>query len=158
MCGLKPDLISNFPGVEVVGSSGGYEFSGGVMGCKSFFSGFIKFGQSFLKGREEGLPQSGVRVGFIAVKQEKWGCLSGAMRGRVVMEFCRGKELYPFSWVVGAKDVEICFELLIGSLGLSISLRMVGSGEANIILEEMSKFLSEGRSKLRASVGDESIM
>ena len=74
------------------------------------------------------------------------------------MEFCRGKELYPFSRVVGAKDAKISFEFLIGSLSLSIRLRMVGRGEANIILEEMSKFLSEGRGKLRASVGDESIM
>ena len=54
--------------------------------------------------------------------------------------------------------MEICFELLIGLLGLSIGLRMVGSGEVNIILEEMSKFLSEGRSELRALVRDESIM
>ena len=66
--------------------------------------------------------------------------------------------MYPFSWVVGAKDVEISFKLLIGLLGLSISLRMVGSGEVNIILEETSKFLSEGRSKLRASVRDKNIM
>ena len=74
------------------------------------------------------------------------------------MEFCQGKELYPFSRVVGAKDVEISFELLIGSFSLSIGLRVVGSGEANIIFEEMSKFLSEGRSKLRASDRDESVV
>ena len=128
------------------------------MGRKNFFSSFVQSGQLFLKGGEEGLSQSGVRVGFIAVKQGEWGRLSGAMRGRVVMEFCRGKELYPFGPVVGAKDVEISFELLIGLLSLSIGLRMVGSGEANIILEEMSEFLSEGRSELRASVRDESIV
>ena len=114
------------------------------MDCKSFFLGFIKFGQSFLKGGEEGLSQSGVRAGFVAIKQGEWGRLSGAMRGRVVMEFCRGKELYPFSQVVGAKDAEISFKLLIGSLSLSIGLGMVGSGEANIIFEDVSKFLSEG--------------
>ena len=68
MSGLKPDLISDFPGVEAAGCSGGHEFSGGVVGCKSFFSGFIKFGQSFLKGGEEGLSQSGVRAGFVAIK------------------------------------------------------------------------------------------
>ena len=68
MCGLKPDLISDFPGVEATGSSGGHEFSGRVMGHKSFLSGFVESGQSFLKGREEGLSQSGVRAGFIAVK------------------------------------------------------------------------------------------
>ena len=65
MHGLKPDLISDFPGVEVASSSGSHEFLSGVMDCKSFFLGFIKFGQSFLKGGEEGLSQSGVRAGFI---------------------------------------------------------------------------------------------
>ena len=158
MSGLKPDLIFDFPGVEAAGGSGSHEFLGRVMGCKSFFVGFIKFGQLFLKGREEGLSQSGVRAGFIAIKQGKWGHLSGAMRGGVVMEFCQRKELYPFSWVVGAKDAEISFKLLIGSFGLSIGLRMVGSGKMNIILEETSEFLSEGRGELRASVRDESIM
>ena len=158
MSGLKPDLISDIPRVEVAGSSGGHEFSGRVMGCKSFFSGFIKFGQSFLKGREEGLSQSGVRAGFIAVQQGEWGHLSGAMRGRVVVEFCQGKELYLFSRVVGVEDAEISFKFLIGPLSLSIGLRMVGSGEANIILEETSEFLSEGGGELRTSVRDESIM
>ena len=74
------------------------------------------------------------------------------------MEFGRGKELCPFSWIIGAKDVKICFKFLIGSLSLTISLRMVGSGMVNIILEETSKFFGEGRSKLRTTVGDESVM
>ena len=67
MGGFKPDLISDFPGVEAVGSSGGHEFSGGVMGRKSFFSSFVQSGQLFLKGWEEGLSQSGVRMGFITI-------------------------------------------------------------------------------------------
>ena len=75
-----------------------------------------------------------------------------------MVEFCGGKELYRFSWVVGTKGAEICFKFLIGSLGLTVSLRMIGSREANIVLEEMSEFLGEGRSELRATVGDESIM
>ena len=97
MHGLEPDLISDFPGVEAAGGSGSHEFLGGVMGCESFLSGFVKFGQSFLEGGEEGLSQNGVRAGFIAIKQGEWGCLSGAVQGGVVVEFCRGKELYPFS-------------------------------------------------------------
>ena len=51
------------------------------------------------------------------------------MWGRVMVEFGRGEELHTFSWVIGAEDVEIGLELLIGSFGLSIGLRMVGSGE-----------------------------
>ena len=68
MGSLEPDLISNFPGMEVVGGSGGHELLDGVMGRKSFFSGFVESGQSFLKGQEEGLSQSRVRAGFIAIK------------------------------------------------------------------------------------------
>ena len=59
------------------------------------------------------------------------------MRCRVVVEFGR-EELYPFGWVVGTEDVEIGFKFLIGSFCLSISLRMIGSGESYIILEKAS--------------------
>ena len=69
-----------------------------------------------------------------------------------MVEFHRRKELYPFSQVVGTEDAEICLELLIGSLSLTISLRVIGGGEANIILEKMSEFFGKGRSELRASV------
>ena len=75
-----------------------------------------------------------------------------------MVEFRRRKELYPFSRVVGTEDAEICLKLLIGLFGLTIGLRMIGSGEANIILEETSKFFGKSESELRASVGDESIM
>ena len=75
-----------------------------------------------------------------------------------MVEFCRGKELYPFSRIVDTKDAEICLKLLIGSLSLTISLRMVGSGEANIISEEASEFFGEGRGKLWTTIRDESIM
>ena len=80
------------------------------------------------------------------------------MRGGVMVEFCGGKELHPFSQVIGTEDAEVCFKFLIGSLSLTISLRMISSGEANIILEEMSKLFGEGRSKLRTTIRDESVM
>ena len=95
------------------------------------------------------------------IRREFWGFKvieEENVTGGVVVKFCQGKELYPFSRVVGAKDAEISFEFLIGSLSLSIHLRMVSCGEANIILEETSEFFSEGGGELRASVGDESIM
>ena len=53
--GLKPDLISNFPGVEAASHSRGHEFSGRLMSSEGFFLGFIELGQLFFKGREEGL-------------------------------------------------------------------------------------------------------
>ena len=75
-----------------------------------------------------------------------------------MVEFHRGKELYPFSWIVGTKDAEISFEFLIGSFGLSIGVRMIGSGEANIIFEEASELFGEGRGELWTMVRDESVM
>ena len=53
-----------------------------------------------------------------------------------MVEFGRGKELHPFGWVIGAKDVEIGLEFLISSFSLSVGLRMVGRGESYVIVEE----------------------
>ena len=80
------------------------------------------------------------------------------MRGGVMVEFSGGKELYPFGWVVGTENVKICFKFLIGSLSLTIHLRMIGSRKANVVLEETSEFFGEGRSKLRAMIRDESVV
>ena len=53
-----------------------------------------------------------------------------------MVEFGGGKELYPFSRIIGAEDAEISFEFLIGSLSLSVGLRVVGGGESNVVVEE----------------------
>ena len=73
-------------------------------------------------------------------------------------KFCRGEELSPFSRVVSAEDPEIGFNLLIGSFGLSVSLGVVGRGEANVVFKDAGKFTSKGRGKLRASVGDDGVV
>ena len=44
MGSLKPDLISDFPGMEVSGHSGGHEFLSRAMHSEGFFSGFIESG------------------------------------------------------------------------------------------------------------------
>ena len=53
-----------------------------------------------------------------------------------MVEFGRGKELHPFSRVIGAEDAEISLEFLIGSLSLSVGLRVIGGGESYIVVEE----------------------
>ena len=58
------------------------------------------------------------------------------MWGRVMVEFCGGEELRPFSRVIGAEYAEIGFEFLIGSFGLSIGLRVVGGGKLYVVVEE----------------------
>ena len=53
-----------------------------------------------------------------------------------MVEFGGGKELHPFSRVVGAEDAEIGLKFLIGLFGLSVGLRMVGCGESYVVVEE----------------------
>ena len=53
-----------------------------------------------------------------------------------MVEFGGGEELHPFSWIIGAEDMEIGLKFLIGSFSLSVSLRMVGSGESYVIVEK----------------------
>ena len=53
-----------------------------------------------------------------------------------MVEFGGGEELHPFSWVIGAKDTKISFKFLIGSLSLSVGLRVVGGGESYVVVEE----------------------
>ena len=54
------------------------------------------------------------------------------------MEFSRREELYPFCGIVATEDAKICFKFLIGLFGLAISLRVVSSGEADVVVEEAS--------------------
>ena len=74
---------------------------------------------------------------FIAIEEGEWRCFGGAVWGRVMVEFCRGEELCPFSWVIGAEYAEIGFEFLIGSFSLSIGLKVVGGGELYVVVEEV---------------------
>ena len=54
------------------------------------------------------------------------------------MKLSSREEVRPFLGVVGTEDMEICFDLLIGSFHLSISLWVVCSGELDIVVEELS--------------------
>jgi hypothetical protein len=80
------------------------------------------------------------------------------MGDRVVKIFGRGEELRPFMGIIGAEDSKISFYLLIGPFRLTICLRMIRSGEANVILKDSGKFTGKGRRELWAMVGDENIM
>ena len=83
-------------------------------------------------------------MGIISEEEREGGDLCRAVRVRVMLEFCRGEESGPFMGVVCVKDTEVSLDLLISSFSLSISLGVVGSREADIILENLSKFPSKG--------------
>ena len=68
------------------------------------------------------------------------------------------KEVQPSFRVIGTEDTKVHFYFLIGTFSLSVGLRMVGSGESDIILEESSQFLSEGGGELGSLIGYQRIM
>ena len=79
------------------------------------------------------------------------------MRNGVMVKLSGGKEVRPFPRVVGTEDAEIGFNFLIGPFGLSIRLRVICSGELDVIVE-LCQFSGEGRCKLWASVGYQVVM
>ena len=63
-----------------------------------------------------------IHSGFVSEHEGEWECLGGMMRGSVVLEFSRRKEVWPTLRVVGTKYPKIGFDLLVGPLSLSVSL------------------------------------
>ena len=57
-----------------------------------------------------------------------------------MLEFCSREEVRPTLGVVGTKDVEIGFDLLVCLFSLSIHLGVVSSGKSDIVFEEPSEF------------------
>ena len=60
-----------------------------------------------------------------------------------MLEFSGSEEFGPLVRIVGIEDAEISFYFLIGSFGLSVGLRMIGSGKTNIVYQESGKFFGE---------------
>ena len=52
-----------------------------------------------------------------------------------MVEFSCGEKFCPFLRVVGTEDLEISLNFLVGSFSLPIHLRVIGGGEADIIME-----------------------
>ena len=57
------------------------------------------------------------------------------MSGGVVSEFHHREEGQPFFRLIQGEQPQVGFQFLIHSFGFSISLRMVGSGKSDVILE-----------------------
>ena len=74
------------------------------------------------------------------------------------MKLSSGKEVGPFPQVVGAKDMEISFDFLVGWFSLSISLWVICGGEFDIIVEESSQFSCKRKGELWAFVGYQGVM
>ena len=80
------------------------------------------------------------------------------MGNQVVLEFSGSEEFRPLVRVVSAKDPKVSLNFLIGTFGLSISLGVIGGGEADIVLKDSNKFSSEGQGELGTTITDNGVM
>ena len=85
---------------------------------------------------EEGLSDRWVGLGFISKHEGERGDSGGMVRGGVVLEFGSGQEVWPVLRFVGAENTKIGFNFLVRAFHLSVSLRVVGCGELDVVLEE----------------------
>ena len=69
--------------------------------------------------------------------------MGDGMGGGVVSEFCHGKKLGPFLRFIRSEQSQVRFQFLVYPFRFSVSLRVVGSGEGDIILEEAGEFSCE---------------
>ena len=60
-----------------------------------------------------------------------------------MLKFSRSEEFRPLMRIIGTKDMKVGLDFLIGSFNLSISLGVIGGGEADIIFKNPGKFSSE---------------
>ena len=62
----------------------------------------------------------------------------------IVGKFCMGDFVSPGTGVGPTEDPKVHFDLLVDTLCFAIRLRVVGSGEGEVVIEEFAEFLGEG--------------
>ena len=77
-------------------------------------------------------------TGFISHHEEEWRLVGYGVRAVIVGEFSEGDVLSPRSRVRATEDPKRGFYFLVHTFSLSISLRVVGSGEGKFITEEFA--------------------
>ena len=100
---------------------------------------------------ERWLSRAGINVFLSEGRDFGWD-----MRNRIVLKV--RKLDYWWGLHIGTKDLKISLNFLIGLLGLSICLRVIHSGEAYIVFEDLGEFSSKGRDKLGSTIRDYSIV
>ena len=75
---------------------------------------------------------------LISHHEEEWRLVGYGVRAVIVGEFGKGNVLSPRSRVRAAEDSKIGFYFLVHTFRLSISLRVIGSGEGEFISKEFA--------------------
>ena len=99
-----------------------------------------------------------IGTGFVAHHEREGGGIGDGMGSGVVCEFCHREEFGPFRRLVLGKDPKEGFKFLVDPFRFAISLGVVGSGEGDVIVEEVGEFSCEGGSKLRSPIRNDSVV
>ena len=77
-------------------------------------------------------------VQMITLVSKKWRYSCSCMRSVVVGEFSKWKKFGPIVLLVVAVDLEILFQSLVHSFGLTISFRMITGGEVEFHVQGLA--------------------
>ena len=76
----------------------------------------------------------------------------------IVGEFGVRDFVCPGTRVGPAEDPKVRFNLLVNTFCFTVRLGVVGGGQGEVVVEELSELLGEGRGKLRATIGDDFVV
>ena len=76
----------------------------------------------------------------------------------IVGEFGIRDFVCPGTRVGPAKDLKVCLNFLVNTFCFTVRLRVIGGGEGEVIIEELSKFLSEDGCELWTTIGDDFVI
>ena len=76
----------------------------------------------------------------------------------VVGELCMGDLISPRTGVGPTENSKVCVNLLVDMFSFSIGLRVISSGEGEVVVEKLVKFFGKGRGKLWTMIRDDFVV
>ena len=156
--GFQPDFVSFDEGFEASLGTGAHDLSRKFMSGEGFVAGGGEgFKAGFHCGNGSIGDHRGKSTGFISHHEIERRLVGDRMGAVVVGEFSMGDRFGPRCGIIAAKDTKVGFDFLIDPFRFAVRLWVIGGGEREIVVEESSELSSEGRCKLRTTIGDDLI-
>ena len=73
-------------------------------------------------------------TGFVSHHEIERRLIGDGVRAVIVGEFCVGDRFGPRCGIIAAEDTEVGFDFLIDSFSFAVGLRVVGSGEGEVVV------------------------
>ena len=83
------------------------------------------------------------KIRVVTFVGKEWRNSGSDVRSIVVCEFCQGKQVRPIILLVIAVHLEILFESLVNTFGLTVAFRMMSGGEVKSHVESFSQGVEE---------------